>query len=94
MLTPQLWLYRCLGVGCHLNTIYSKTINWMITTKVAIWTTRLIKLGDNAFECLIGRIQIEYRYFFLNNNISRFETEWALGTIFEITNDNKFKLLF
>ena len=74
----------------------------MIAAKVDVWTTPLNKLGDKpltiAFELflkhLIGRIQIEYRYFFFNNNVSRFETEWARGTIFEITNDNKFEMLF
>ena len=62
----------------------------MITAKVAVWTTRLNKLGDkpstNALELflkrLIGRIKIEHRYFLFNNNVSRFETEWAHGTFF------------
>ena len=31
---------------------------------------------------LIGRIKIEYRYFFFNSNVSRFEIKWAHGTFF------------
>ena len=36
---------------------------------------------------MIGHIQIEYRYFVFNHDVSKFETEWAHGTFFQITND-------
>ena len=92
-------VWICQGASKH----HSRTVNWiMITTKVAVWTTRLNKLGDkpstNALELfikrLIGRIKFKYRFVFFNNNVLIFETEWAHGTFFKITNYNKFELLF
>ena len=75
----------------------------MLTSKVAtrFWT-HLNKLSDkpltNALEIflkgLIGRLKIEYRYFSFSNNDWRFETEWAQGTFFKITNEDIFELLF
>ena len=65
----------------------------MIPAKV--WTTRLNKLSENPLtnvvelfrRRMIGRMKIEYRYFVFNHNVSKFETEWAHGTFFQITND-------
>ena len=74
--------------GCQRIRLASKhhirMVNWIIIAdKVAVWITRLNKLGDkpltNALDFirrrLIGRIKVEYRYFFFDNTVSVFEAE-------------------
>ena len=67
----------------------TRVVNWiLITAKVAVWTTRVNKLGDKPGtdpfylfrDRLIGRLSIEYRFNIQNNDISKFKTEWSHGT--------------
>lgn len=101
LLTPRLWLFGCQGVTLA-SKHHSRVVNWIIiTAKVAVWSTRINKLGDKPVtdalfyfrSRLIGRLNIEYRFHTLNDDITKFKTEWSHGTFFNIT-DGKIKLTY
>ena len=72
--------------------IFTSFILFQMINYLSLLTFPLTNALDFFRRRLIGRIRIEYRYFFFNNNV--FETEWVHGTFFKITNDNKAELLF
>ena len=71
------------------NKHQTRVVNWiLIAAEVAVWKTRINKFGDkpgtdllSLFRShLIGCLSIEYRFYILNSDISKFKTEWSHGT--------------